>query len=120
MSITLILTLISALSGSLTSLLSGDGVLSGGLASLINASIAAGVALFNALRGGGSVSSELQSALTALQSELAAVKADTSADPTVVANLAELDKLVSAAVSGFTAAEQGADPSTLPTPPPVS
>ena len=120
MAVTLILTLISALSGSLTTILTGAGVLTPSLSSLINASIAAGVALFNALKSGGSVTSELQAALTALQAEYTAIQQDTSADPAVMGAIAEVSNLVSYAVTGFTNASSGAiDPSTLPVPPEV-
>ena len=119
MSATLILTLISAISGSLTGLLSSDGVISAGLSNLINASVAAGVALFNALKGGGSVTSEVQSALKALQAEYTAVQQDTSADPAIVGAITEISNLVDDAISGFTNAAT-VDPSTLPVPPAVS
>jgi len=121
MSLTLILTIISAISGSLTGLLSSDGILSAGLTSLIDASSAAGIALFNALTSGGTVTSELTTALTALQTEYTAIEQDTSADPAVMGAIAESSNLVSDAITGFTNASSGAvDPSTLPVPPAVS
>jgi hypothetical protein len=119
MSITLILSLIGALSGSLGQFLSTEGVISGPLAGLISASITAGEQLFAALRNGGTATDELQAALTALQNELTAVKQDTSADPAIVDNIAEVDRLVQAAITGFTKAEQGDDPAALPVPPAV-
>ena len=117
MSLTVILTLISALSGSLTSLLSTDGVLSSGLSNLINASVAAGIALFNALKSGGTVTSELLTVLKALQAEYTAIQQDTSADPVVVGAIAEVSNLVSDALTGYTS---GVDPSTLDIPPEVA
>lgn len=120
MTITLILTLISALSGSLSGLLGSDGILSKGLADLINASVSAGIALFNAIKGGGPATSELQAALTALQAEYTAIKQDTSADPAVVGAIAEVSNLVDDALAGFTSASSGGvDPGTLPVPPAV-
>lgn len=119
MTATLILTLISALSGSLTGLLPSYGILSTGLSRLINASVAAGIALWNALKDGGTVTSELQQALTALQSEYTAIQQDTSADPAVVGAIAEVSGLVSDAIAGFTSATGGEDPSALPVPPAV-
>jgi hypothetical protein len=119
MNATLILTLISAISGSLTGLLSSDDILSTGLSSLINASVAAGIALWSALKGGGKVTSELQSTLTALQAEYTAIQEDTSANPAVVGAIAEVSALVSDAITGFTNAAT-VDPGTLPVPPAVS
>jgi hypothetical protein len=119
MTATLILTLISAISGSLTSLLTADGVLSSNYSNLISASIAAGTALFNALKSGGTVTSELQTTLAALQAEYTAVQQDTGASPAVIGAITEVSNLVSDAITGYTNA-QTTDPSTLPVPPAVA
>jgi hypothetical protein len=123
---TLILTLISVLAGSLTSFLAKNGTITDPFAALVNASVAAGEALFAALKGGGGVTTEVQvtaavqAALTALEAELAAIQQDTTLDPADVAIFAELTGLVQAAVKGFSDAESGnVDPSTLPVPPAV-
>lgn len=116
----LILSLITAIAGSLTGLLTADGIMSPNLTNLINASIAAGLALFNALKSGGSVTDEMQSALTALQAEYEAIQKDTSTDPVLIGIIAEASNLVSYAIKGYTDASSGAvDPSTLPIPPEV-
>ena len=90
MSATLILTLISAISGSLPGYSVRTALFPPGALNLINASVAAGVALFNALKGGGSVTSEVQSALKALQAEYTAVQQNTSADPAIVGAITEI------------------------------
>lgn len=115
----LILSLITAISGSLTGLLNKEGVVSDGLANLISVSISAGVALFNALKSGGTVTDEVQESLKALQAEYTAIQQDTSADPEVIGAIAEASNLVSYAIDGYTKAEAGADPADLKVPPPV-
>lgn len=115
----LILTLITAIAGSMTGLLSTEGVISPNLTSLIDASVAAGLALFNAFKSGGTIAGEAQQALIALQAEYTAIQKDTSADPNVVGCIAEASNLVSYAIDGFVKAEAGADPADLPVPPPV-
>lgn len=120
MTATLILTLISAIAGTLTNLLTANGVIPPNLQGLVTASVAAGTAMFNALRSGVGAAAELQAVLSALQAELAAVRQDTSADPAVVSLIAELDNLVGDAITGFTQASSGAvDPASLPVPPAV-
>jgi hypothetical protein len=116
--LTLILALISGISGSLTNLLSSSGVISAGLSSLINASVAAGVALFDAIKSGGTTTNVLQASLTALQAEYTAIQKDTSADPAVIGAIAEVSNLLNDAIAGWDTA-QTVDPGTLPAPPPV-
>jgi len=119
MGLTLILALISGISGSLTNLLSSNGVISSALSSLINASVAAGLSLFNAIKSGGTTTGELQASLTALQAEYTAIQKDTSADPAVIGAIAEVSNLLNDAIAGWNDAQTN-DPGDLPIPPPVA
>jgi hypothetical protein len=110
--------LLVAIVGSVPSFLNSEGIISTGLTNLFNASIAAVAALVSAIKGGGTVTSELQASLAALQSEYTAIQEDTSADPAVIGGIAEVSNLVSDAIAGYEAA-QTTDPGTLPVPPAV-
>lgn len=118
MSLTLILTLISAISGSVTNLLGAEGVISNPIANLVSASIAALESLVAAFKAGGATT-ELQASLAALQTEYTAIQKDTSASPAVIGAIAEVSNLVSDAITGYQNA-QNSDPGTLPVPPAVS
>jgi len=119
MSLTLIIALISSLGGMVSNFLSADGIIPGNLSSLISASISAIGQLVTAFQSGGTPTSELQASLAALQAELTAVQQDTSTDPSILGDIAEISGLVQDAVTGFEAAQGGADPSTIPVPPAV-
>jgi hypothetical protein len=67
----------------------------------------------------GSPAADLTASLTALQSILTSLQQDTNVDPTILPQINECIKLVEAAIAGYEAAEQGADPGNLPVPPPV-
>ena len=64
---------------------------------------------------------EMQASLTALQDILTALGKDTSTDPTVLAQIGEIDKLVQAAITGYEIVETGGvNAASLEVPPAVS
>jgi hypothetical protein len=111
--------LLVAIAGSVPALLNSEGIISNPLTNLFNVSIAAIASLVAAIKGGGTVTSELQASLTALQAEYTAIQKDTSASPAVIGGIAEVSNLVSDAITGYENA-QTVDPSTLPVPPAAS
>jgi len=65
--------------------------------------------------------SDLQASLTALQTILTALGQDTSTDPTTLALIAELTKIIQAAITGYESVEtNGVDAAALVVPPPVA
>lgn len=119
MPLQLIVGLITTLASTLMTVLTGQNVVSQKLASLVDSLVAAGATLFSAFTSGGTVTNEMKTVLTTLQTELAAAKQDTSIDPVILDQIAEADKVVSAAIAGFQQGEQTTDPSTLTPLPPV-
>jgi hypothetical protein len=115
----LIVSLITALANTLLSVLTGSGVASSSISNLIETLISSGAALFTSLSSGGTPSTTLQSILTALQADLEALQKDTSVDPTVIAQVTELTKMMQAAITAFEQAEVTEDTSTLTPLPPI-
>jgi hypothetical protein len=119
MPLQLIVGLITTLASTLMTVLTGQNVVSQKLASLVDSLVAAGATLFNSFTSGGTPTNELTTVLATLQTELTAAKQDTSIDPVILDQIAEADKVVSAAIAGFQQGEQTTDPSTLTPLPPV-
>lgn len=70
---------------------------------------------------GKNPTSDSSAALAALQGILTALKADTTLDPAVLAQIAEADRIVSAGIAGIQYVEAtGWNPSTYTPPPPVA
>ena len=116
MSISLLVQLLLGIASSIPAFLDSEGIISAGLEKLFEVSLAAVTAIIAAIRSGGTAASELQSALSALQAEYTAIQQNTSADPVVLGEIAEVSLLVGDAIQGFENA-QTVDPSTLPVPP---
>ena len=112
----LLLQILLGVVGTLPSFLSSEGVISSAYSNLFSASIAAIAAIIADIKGGGSASSETQAVLVALQGEYTAVQQNTSADPNVIGDIAEVSNLIGDAIAGW---NSGVDPSTLPVPPEV-
>lgn len=119
MSLTFIISIITGLANTLLTTLAGQGVLSTNLSKLISTLLASAATLFAAFTSGGTKSSELAAVLAAIQNDLAALKSDTSLNPSVIAQLQESERLLQAAVTAYQAAQVKTDPSTL-TPLPVN
>lgn len=113
MSLTLIAMLIGALASTLTSILSGNGVISGSLQTLITQLIAFGGQLFTAFTAGSSATTELNATLGTLQQALQDLQTDTSADPTVISQVQELIKMLEDGIAAEQRAQLVTDPSTL-------
>jgi predicted lipoprotein len=65
--------------------------------------------------------SEMQASLTALQNILTALGKDTSTDPTTLALIAEIDKIIQAAITGYEQVEtSGVNAGALVVPPAVA
>jgi hypothetical protein len=79
------------------------------LDNLIESGISALGAIFAAIRAGGNV----DAVLTALQAALAAVEADTSLDPKVLDETAELIRVLKSAIAAYQQAMVVEDVSTL-------
>lgn len=113
MSITLILTILSAVSGLFSKFVGSnwESVIQNGLSAL------------GALIVGWtskSPSADVTASLTALQSILKALQSETGLAPSVLAQVEEAIVLVEAGIAAYQQAESGAlDPSTLPVPPAV-
>lgn len=119
MPVTLIITLIGLVANSVLSILTGQGVTSPALQTLITQLIALGGQLFSAFQSGSTAATEISSTLTTIEAALADVETDTNADPAVVSQVQELVKMLKAALAAEQNAEQVTDPSTLTPLPPV-
>lgn len=109
---TLILTLISAFLPLLSSLIGKSNT------SLIQSGFSALTGLIAAWTS--NKTSDASAALAALQSVLAALKSDTSLDPTVLAQISEADALATSAIAAVETVETyGYELSTYTPPPPV-
>jgi hypothetical protein len=114
MSFTLILTLISAFLPILQKYIGTDGE------ELAQSGLSALGTLIVSWTSKAPVS-DLQASLTALQTILTALGQDTSTDPTTLALIGEIDKIVQAAITGYEQVETtGVDAAALVVPPPVA
>jgi hypothetical protein len=62
---------------------------------------------------------DIVASLTALQTVLSSLQADAATDPADLPQIEELVKIIQAGIEGYQEAADGADPGTLPVPPPV-
>ncbi len=113
MNLTIIVALITTLSSTLLSILTGQKVISASLQDLINKLIQAGATLFGLFRSGANAQTELAGVLTELQNGLAALQQDTAVDPVVLAQIGEAVRMTQAAIAGYQQAQLVTDPSTL-------
>ena len=112
----LLLQILLGVVGTLPSFLSSEGVISSSYSNLFSASIAAIAAIIADIKGGGTPSSETQAVLVDLQGEYTAIQQNTSADPNVIGDIAEVSNLIGDAIAGW---NSNVDPSTLDVPPAV-
>ena len=111
----MLLTIISLLGSLLPVILPKLGT-SASIDSLIEAAVAGIGSLFSSLKSGSTV----DAVLATLTAALAALKADTSLDPAILAEISEATTDLEAAIAAYQAAEVTENPSTLTPLPPVS
>lgn len=104
----MLLTILGILGPLLGPLLTKFGV-SASIDNLITAALAGASAIVTGIQSKASVNVELAT----LQAALTALEADTSLDPTVLADVAEGIRDLQAAITAYQSAEVSTDPSTL-------
>jgi len=113
MGASLIVAVIMQLAQTALTVLTKQNVLSPQLSDLIGVLTESGASLFQTLRSGGTVSDEIKSILSQVQTALTAAKQDTSVAPEVIDQIVEAERVIQAAINGYEAAQQNTDPSTL-------
>ncbi len=105
--------LITTLSSTLLSILTGQKIISPSLQDLINRLIQSGATLFGLFHSGSSPQTEFTGVLAELEASLAALQQDTTVDPVILAQIQEAIRMVQASVAAYQQAQLVTDPSTL-------